>query len=663
MSIPSPSLLWNIPQELGKAGKEQARSNAGLAGLTGSSQTNRFITHISENSTTGNLLVNYGTPLAGTFYATTSTTFAELKAAYDSGQTIVLVADKSAEDTDHVYMLNWISKSGSTISAFEFIALDKWAEWYGNGNDRKSLSLKVDAWKCYSSSGWEHADIDWLPLATVDYVEYHAGPLFQANAVQAATGDFLLISDSSDAGKAVRSGIVFDTAAEENLFLNKRGAWNTALPAIYNSDAEADVSWDSDLADPGFYSVRYSPNPATDPSSPERNEMFALVGNSGVVGSNFKSQLAMGNRLFYRHSTGTGNAQWSDWSSVLSVTSQNVGSAPDASNPYTDYRPVYVKDGEVTACPILACELSSDNGDGLTLSYDSTNNWMCIGTSSYSAINKYVATAGTDPDVVPEHFEFAKAASLVFGDGFGYGFRSNYWGLNLAMRGSGNSRSPLLLEAPSVTYAVTTLASSVFRKDSAGPNRMQIEFWNEHRIKDYAYCSLYRVARDTSESLSYVSTSWLSTSSALKNVSICVVPAHHWAIVNGTIKGTYNLETGPGNTDASEFSFYFWDTPTNSNNNFVDPGDELCLGYTRGYWTYPGESTPSKSMPYCNFNFFCYNSANQDKYVLCDVKTMGNADFVINKQLLIFKTPEMDSSFNLPYVAPPSNLLGGQPPE
>ena len=582
MAIKSPSLLWNIGQDLGKGDKEQARSNAGVDSIKRSDKIeHQFLTHIAENATSGNLEAKYAQPVIGdvsglstalsnlkTFYATKSTTFNELLTAYNNGQTLLLLADYTSSQgslyKNYIFTLGWISKPSSTIDAFEFIAIEHFATTEGGGNTPEfTKSIRVAAWTCRSGTNWD-ADpyINWVDLATTEYADYNVSPTFQSGDVTVATGDKLLISDASDDGKEVRSGISFSTIAAENLFLNERGAWKSALPTIYNTDASTSVHWD-DLDDEGFYSVLHSPSPTDDSTSPEQHDMFALVGNSGTVGGTYRAQLAMGDSLFYRHTTGANNVNWTDWHTVLAIGSQNIGNAP----PYGNYQPVYIKDGEVTACPMLFGELSSENGDGITLRYDSTNNWYCIGTMSYTAFNKYVETTGTNPDIVPEHFEFEKASTLVFGDGFGVGTNQpNYWGLAVKSHSTGGTRFPLVIEAPSVTYAYTSLSNSCFEKGNPGDTRLEIEFWNEHRIKDYLVCCQYR--NGSAASTSYICSTSFSTLDGDRGIDLCLIPPHHWGFANGCITGsslhqsTYtNMLAKLVNGDTSTTSYNYIEVP------------------------------------------------------------------------------------------------------
>jgi len=91
MAIKSPSLLWNIVQDLGKTDKEQARSNAGIDAIKGSLQDTKFLTHIEEDSS-GNLEAKYaqaipvytetGTSLSGDYWdGLTDTKFRIIKSS------------------------------------------------------------------------------------------------------------------------------------------------------------------------------------------------------------------------------------------------------------------------------------------------------------------------------------------------------------------------------------------------------------------------------------------------------------------------------------------------------------------------------------------------------------------------------------------------------
>ncbi len=345
MAKKNSAVLWTVGQSLEKGDKEQARHNMGISfesSTTLATNTLTFVDDIKEDATTGDLtftkknvtvdsaVTSTGkNPVSGeavstalnnlkTFYATTSNTFNELLTAYNNGQTLMFLADKDMSDKNHVYTLNWISKSGSTIDAFEFVAIDKWAtSVVQTSASAKTESLAVDAWVCHKTTTpqWEHkTDLNWLKLATTEYADFNVSPTFQVHDVAIETGDKLLISDSSDDGKEVRSEIAFDTTASETSFLNQRGAWNTALPTYTeSSDPLASNYWDN-LSGTKFYTIKSSPTPANNNTSPEEGNMFALTGEfDRGSGNKYKVQLAMGDKLYYRHTTGTAGTTWSDW--------------------------------------------------------------------------------------------------------------------------------------------------------------------------------------------------------------------------------------------------------------------------------------------------------------------------------------------------------------
>ena len=334
MAIKSPSLLWNIGQDLGKSDKEQARSNAGIESIKNASrETNKFLTHIAENSTSGNLEAKYAQPVIAdvsglstaltnlkTFYATKSTTFNELLTAYNNGQTLLLRADYDSSlggsYKDYIFTLGWISKSSSTIDAFEFIAIEHFATTEGN-TPKFTKSIRVASWTCRSGTNWDaNPHINWVELATTEYADYNVSPTFQQSDVTVATGDKLLISDASDNGKEVRSDIGFDTTASDLLFLSKKGSWESALPVYTETGSSLSGNyWDS-LTDTKFRIIKASPTPTSNNTSPEGGNMFALTGfYDRGNNKNYTVQLAMGDKMYYRHSENDG-AEWSDWITV-----------------------------------------------------------------------------------------------------------------------------------------------------------------------------------------------------------------------------------------------------------------------------------------------------------------------------------------------------------
>ena len=333
MAKKNSAVLWTVGQSLAKGDKEQARHNMGISFESSSTLTTKtltFVDNIKEDPTTGDLTftknsvtvdksVNSSSdnPISNSavstalnnlkvFYATTSTTFDQLKTAYDAGRTLVLV------NSDLAYPLNGVTKTSGQPTKFLFT--NPYISESSDDHDGTIFNkfVRLDSWYC-ESNGWTHG-ITARNIVCQDYCDYRVGVLQTVGDIAIATGDKLLISDSSDNGKEVRSGIAFDTTASETSFLNERGAWNTALPTYTEStDPLANNYWDT-LSGTKFYTIKNSPTPASNNTSPEGGNMFALTGEfDRGSGNKYKVQLAMGDKLYYRHTTGTAGTTWSDW--------------------------------------------------------------------------------------------------------------------------------------------------------------------------------------------------------------------------------------------------------------------------------------------------------------------------------------------------------------
>lgn len=329
MAIKSPSLLWNIDQNLGKTDKKKARSNAGVDSIMGTSGKgdHTFLTHISENSS-GNLVPNYRQPAIAdisdinkvkVFYATQSNTFDEVKAAYDGGQLILFV------EGGIVFMLNEVKKSGNTITSFEFANLYNSPITVDTERRVYDVYVDMDAWSCLNQGNpWYHYDRHYIRLATDTYCQYRTGKDLQPDDEMPGTGDKLIITKGGVNGESVRSSITFDSNSNKGAFLSKVGYWQygMAIDAI-TFEANTDyTSWDSLLTD-RFYFIYNSPNPSSSNSSPEGGQLFALTGYYEKTGRDdypLCVQLAMGDHLYYRHSIpdafGDEIAGWSDWVNV-----------------------------------------------------------------------------------------------------------------------------------------------------------------------------------------------------------------------------------------------------------------------------------------------------------------------------------------------------------
>ena len=320
MAIKSPSLLWNIGQDLGKTDKERARTNAGIESLKMSIVAHNFLTHIEENSS-GNLVAGYAQPVIAdvdgletalgklkVFYATRNDSFSTLKTAYEDGRMLVLL------DDGYAYMLNWLNHNSSNeVISFEFSNPNYSPESEYKDGHQYWKFLKSDVWMC-TSSGWTHS-LNAVKVSCKDYTDYRVGFL-QNQDVSIATGDKLIISDASDDGKEVRSGIGFDTAASDLLFLSKKGSWESVLPVYTETGSSLSGDYWDGLTDTKFRIIKSSPTPTSSNTSPEGGNMFALTGfYDRGNNNNYTVQLAMGDKMYYRHSDNDG-ADWSDWITV-----------------------------------------------------------------------------------------------------------------------------------------------------------------------------------------------------------------------------------------------------------------------------------------------------------------------------------------------------------
>ena len=183
MAKKNSAVLWTVEQTLGdsdatkKTNKERARHNVGInfeptAGEnhnqppTPSGNTLSFVDKIDEAAdgtltyTRKNVTVDEAIDSASdhpvrnsaiatalnnlkTFYATRSTTFDQLKTAYNAGQTLVFINDGLA------YQLNWVNKSNNTPITFEFSNLYMSASQEDKGEGKVyDTFLRIGAWSC-----------------------------------------------------------------------------------------------------------------------------------------------------------------------------------------------------------------------------------------------------------------------------------------------------------------------------------------------------------------------------------------------------------------------------------------------------------------------------------------------------------------------------------
>lgn len=203
------------------------------------------------------------------------------------------------------------------------------------------------------------------------------------------------------------------------------------------------------------------------------------------------------------------------------------------------YQPVYVKDGVVSAMPRLEVDWDEPSKgqyySGITMRYDRDNDWYLVGSHALQSYFHYEPESGTAPDVVEEHIAYGRSGGILFGDGFGWSDNINtYWGLDIPHNANHNT---LLVEAPSVTYAYTTLANSGF--DTAlYPQRLTTEIYNTQRLGGYTpLCPFYRTSNINE-------TGYIATTTFYEHASLCAIPPHHWGFINGVIQGNAMTKSG-----------------------------------------------------------------------------------------------------------------------
>lgn len=311
----------------------------------------------------------------------------------------------------------------------------------------------------------------------------------------------------------------------------------------------------------------------------------------------------------------------------IDALSSTIGDSCDTDVGVGNYKPVFVKNGKITELPRLWADFqtSPTNLQGITLRYDSTNNAYCIGTHSYqTAYTYHPGTPATEDDAaVPSTFDLLAMRGVLFGDGLGIGTtQAKYWdvpGGDLVRDG----KSPIIVEAPSVTYAYPYATSAY------GESMPTYEVWNPHRVLDYDDCNKMRHGSPGSTS-NYIAKSTFNYLAPTQVISM--LPAHHW--------GFYTL-----NLDSSIYSgaqrIYCYVHLYDSDNLSVIPTgvtstwDSNCLAA-------PSFDSNARS----SFSFMAYNNSNEPKYIWLGTTGLVNTGSLPDKidvypQVFIFKTPEL----------------------
>jgi hypothetical protein len=216
---------------------------------------------------------------------------------------------------------------------------------------------------------------------------------------------------------------------------------------------------------------------------------------------------------------------------MVTPLTDTIGDSCDTDVGNGNYMPVFIKQGKITALPRLEPDYQTTptNLQGITMRLDSQG-WYCIGTLSLQSVYKYVAgtpASGADP-AVAARFNLTSSRGVLYGDGFGYSTDlGSYWDVSDLNK---DNRTPVVVEAPSVTYAVTVLASS-------WNSGFEYEVWNKHRWTDYTDCVRCRLGTDNPASTS----KYVATKAIVGSGDICILPPHHWGLFYVTVDGHGSL--------------------------------------------------------------------------------------------------------------------------
>jgi len=91
----------------------------------------------------------------------------------------------------------------------------------------------------------------------------------------------------------------------ESNFFRKREVSNPKWNSILHQDSPSEAA---------FWFITNSATPDASNESPESGALYLISGGATKTNTTgYRTQLAMGNHLYYRHTTGNGNSSWSDW--------------------------------------------------------------------------------------------------------------------------------------------------------------------------------------------------------------------------------------------------------------------------------------------------------------------------------------------------------------
>lgn len=184
----------------------------------------------------------------------------------------------------------------------------------------------------------------------------------------------------------------------ESNFFRKRDANNPTWDAILQPSSEA-----------AFWFVTNSASPTSSNKSPESGALYMISGG-GLVSdtTNYRTQLVMGDHLYYRHTTGSNNAAWSDWFMPIGAyleTSNSIHTIEDIKicNNIVDAFPITVKRHDSNSytdlrlAGVFRPDSASQDGYVLTAKYNTVTNEGYFQWEPVSASASIIYSSASSP--------------------------------------------------------------------------------------------------------------------------------------------------------------------------------------------------------------------------------------------------------------------------
>ena len=678
MAKKNPSVLWTVEQSLAKAEKKTARANIGVDSLPTQSHDNQstltFVSDIVEDATTGNLSCK-------TKKVKVSNTYDAQSSDPASGTAIAAAINKlNLNNTLELGKYYSGISVANGVAVFSQSAMDTVPTLNSQGLHDHEISVTSDGVaRALNAKVINNASLK-IQKNGVDVATFTANSATNVTAnisVPTKTSDL-----SNDSGFITSSSIGNGTISiyQNNTLANSFTTNRSTNLRIDLDDTKNTVGTGAYTGTSGDAETAYIPFTTSNAASSQQSYVQYQLGSQAAADlfklskdtNDYWSAKLDGTTLakFIEPSSGQTADQlmvtrYDDKEEIVPLRSTIGNTTEPNVSPMEIYQPVYVKDGVITELPRLDVDVDDPNPansydsmrGGITLRYDASsgNKKYHIGSLGLVSYYPYVA-ATTGASAVDEHFGYKKTGGFVFGDGLGIGTSNGYWGLNVPNHGGAGH---LIVEAPSITYALTTWTYG--GSESA---TTPYEIWNPHRWGDYTEVFHCRNAEEKrAGSLSeYITTTTFKGNDG----DICVIPPHHWGLIYATITAELDSNIEPEGIHETLTISIQDAANTSFTGDYIGEHSFRTL-YFEPYiqWGRPEghpESTYTRLLATRHIPFMCYNPSNAEKYIHLQLNGNTNKTVHVYKQMIIFKTPEYDG-FNLPYVAPPSSVLNASPSE